>query len=68
MLDSADFKLNESKRTLNSIVNPDADIVPMIAQLNRSIDDIAGLVTEQQGWLKQYFSKGKIGRVLMFSK
>ncbi|HRI20418.1 MAG TPA: transglutaminase domain-containing protein [Panacibacter sp.] len=66
MIDAADNKLKDAKTKLNSIENPDANIISMISQLTKSIDDAAAHVKEQQDWLKVYFSKGKSGRKSMF--
>jgi hypothetical protein len=66
MIDDADNKLNGGKEKLRDIKNPDANIISMMSQLSKSIDDAATHVKEQQDWLKLYFSKGKSGRKSMF--
>ena len=66
MIDAADKKFNEAEAKLNSIKNPDGNIISMILQLKKLIDDATAQVTEQQNWLKVYFSRGKSGRRSMF--
>ena len=66
MIDSVDYKLKESKRKLNGIINPDSAVAEMISQLNKSIDDVSIQAKEQQDWLKLYLCKGKVGRKLLF--
>jgi Transglutaminase-like superfamily len=66
MIDVATIKLKEAKVKLEQISNPDVNTTNMIRQLTKSIDDASTHVTEQQNWLKVYFSKGKSGRKSMF--
>jgi hypothetical protein len=66
MIDAADNKLNEAKKKLGQISNPDANISNMIKQLTKSLDDVSTNIAEQKDWLKTYFSKGKSGRKSMF--
>jgi hypothetical protein len=68
MIDVADNKLKEAKNKLGQISNPDANTTNMIRQLTKSIDDASTQMTEQQNWLKLYFSKSKSGRKSMFYK
>ena len=66
MVDAADRKLKEAKVKLGKISNPDANTTNMIRQLTKSIDDVSSHLTEQQDWLKVYFSKDKSERKSMF--
>jgi len=66
MVDAADTKLKDAKAKLKEIQNPDSNSASSIVQLTKSIDDASNQVTEQQAWLKTYFSKGKSGRKSMF--
>ncbi len=68
MIDVADNKLKEAKDKLGQISNHDINTSNMIRQLTKSIDDASTQITEQQNWLKLYFSKGKSGRKSMFYK
>jgi len=67
-IDSARNKLNVAKTKLGQIANPDATMIAMMMQLDKSVDDVAIRVKEQQDWLKIYFSKGKSGRKGTFKK
>jgi hypothetical protein len=66
MLDITDNQFKEAKIKLEQISNPDANTTSMIRQLTKSIDDANSNLTEQQNWLKTYFSKSKSGRKAMF--
>jgi hypothetical protein len=66
MIDVAVSNLKEAKNKLGQISNADANTTNMIKQLTKSIDDVSIHVTEQQDWLKVYFSKGKSRRKSMF--
>lgn len=68
MINVPDNKLKEAKNKLRQISNPDLNTTNLIRQLTKSIDDASNQITEQQNWLKQYFSKGKSGRKSMFYK
>lgn len=68
MLDSTDVTINEAKKNLMEIKDANANTTALIAQLNKSIDDLVIHVKEQQDWLKLYFSKGKLARKSMFYK
>ncbi|MDI9319889.1 MAG: transglutaminase domain-containing protein [Phycisphaerales bacterium] len=68
MIDVTDNKLKEAKNKLGQISNPDANTTNMIRQLTKSIDDASTQMTEQQNWLKLYFSKNKLARKSMFYK
>jgi hypothetical protein len=66
MVDVAGNKIIEAKTKLRQIKNPDTNTANMILQLTKTIDDASSNVSEQQDWLKVYFSKGKSGRKSMF--
>ncbi len=66
MIEQVKNKLSDAKTKLSKIINPDPNIISLTVQLNKSIDDAATHVKEQQDWLKIYFSKGKSGRRSMF--
>ncbi|MBV6485447.1 MAG: hypothetical protein KFKLKKLM_02011 [Flavobacteriales bacterium] len=66
MLDITEIQFKEAKIRLEQISNPDANTISMIKQLTKSIDDANSNLTEQQNWLKTYFSKSKSGRKAMF--
>lgn len=66
MIDTANGKLKEAKIKLIQISNPDINTANLIKQLTKSIDDASSHVTEQQDWLKVYFSKSKSRRKSMF--
>jgi len=66
MIDTAGDELKEAKAKLTQITNPDANTLNLMQQLTKSIDDVATHVTEQEDWLKEYFSKRKSGRKSMF--
>lgn len=59
-------KLKEAKNKLGQISAPDTNKSNMIRQLIKLIDDASSHVTEQQDWLKVYFSKNKYGRKSIF--
>lgn len=65
-IDSADGKLKTATLKLSTIKNPDNITSALITQLNKSIENAATHVKEQQEWLKIYFGKGKSGRKSMF--
>jgi len=68
MLNLVSNKLQEAKIKLEQISNPDANMLNLIRQLTRSIDDVSNQLKEQQTWLKQYFSRGRLGRRSMFHR
>lgn len=68
MIDVADNKLKETKNKLGQISNPNVNTANLIRQLIKSIDDASAQISEQQNWLKLYFSKSKSGRKSMFYK
>jgi transglutaminase/protease-like cytokinesis protein 3 len=68
MLDVVEKKAKETKSNLNQIVFFDDTSSKMIQQLTKAIDDVQNQVNEQNSWLKEYFSKGKLGRKSMFYK
>lgn len=68
MIDVADNKLKDAKNKLGKISAPDVNATNLIEQLTKSIDNASAQITEQQNWLKQYFSKSKAGRKSMFYK
>lgn len=68
MIDTTWLTLSKAKTNLSKIKEPDANTTLLIAQLNKSIDDVIIHVKEQQEWLKLYFSKGKLARKSMFYK
>jgi hypothetical protein len=59
-------KLKEAKNKLGQISDPDTNKSNMIRQLIKLIDDASSHITEQQDWLKVYFSKNKYGRKSIF--
>jgi hypothetical protein len=66
MIDSADVKLEKASAKLNSIENPGTNIMEVGSQLAQSIKDAETQLSEQQNWLRIYFTKGKSGRKSMF--
>lgn len=68
MLDSPALLLKQATHKLGEISTTDENTVQLISQLVRSIDDASKQITEQQDWLKLYFSKGKLARRSMFYK
>lgn len=68
MLDSVSTKVTEAKNKVNSVTSNDANILNMIKQFTKSIEDVSKQTNEQQDWLKMYFSKSKSGRKSMFYK
>ena len=68
MLDSAGMELKEARLKLLQINSDETNTVSMVKQLTKSIDDAATLLKEQNDWLKEYVSKGKLGRKSMFYK
>ena len=68
MLDSAETKFTKATTNLNSVQNPGNNLLPLIPKLKQSIDDALLHLKEQKDWLKEYFSKGKLGRKSMFRK
>jgi hypothetical protein len=66
MVDAPCNKLKDAKNKLAQISNPDTSTTNLISQLSKSIDNILGQITEQQDWLKVYFSKSKSKRKSMF--
>lgn len=66
MVDSSQYTLNESKKSLAEITESDSSTIDMTNQLRKSIDEATVQLKEQQDWLNQYLSKGKTGRKLMF--
>lgn len=66
MLDVADHKLKQAKDKLSQIKDPDENSANMTLQLLKAIDGAFDNLTEQQKWLKNYFSKDKVGRKSMF--
>jgi transglutaminase/protease-like cytokinesis protein 3 len=68
LIDDADNKLKDSKSKLGQILNSDENATLMINQLSKSIEVVSTQISEQQNWLKLYFSKSKLGRKSMFYK
>jgi hypothetical protein len=68
MIDDADNKLKDSNNKLGQILNSDENTTLMINQLSKSIEVVSVQISEQQNWLKLYFSKSKLGRKSMFYK
>jgi len=68
MIDTAQYKITRSKEKVSKIKNPDVNLARMMTQLLRTIEDAMDQVSTQQNWLKEYFSKGKMGRRSMFYK
>lgn len=66
MLDSADIIFKSAKEKLSQINNPRNDMIALIAQLTRSIDNSIVQLKEQQQWLTEYFNKPKQKRKAMF--
>ena len=66
IVDSSQYTLNESRKSLAEITDPDPSTLEMINQLRKSIDEVDVQLKEQQDWLNQYLKKGKTGRKLMF--
>ena len=66
MIDESTGLLTEAKNKMANIKDPDANTVGLIRQLNKSIDEMALQVREQQEWLNTYFSKNKAKRKAMF--
>jgi hypothetical protein len=66
MVTIVDSKFKSAKSKLLQISNLDFNTTNLIQQLTKSIDDVTTHVTEQNEWLKVYFSKGKSGRKSMF--
>ena len=66
IVDSSQYTLNESRKSLAEITDPDSSTLEMINQLRKSIDEVDVQLKEQQDWLNQYLKKGKTGRKLMF--
>ncbi len=68
MVDQAYEKFVAAKAKLKSINNPDANISSLKITLWKSVDDAMDHADEQKSFLKNYFSKGKMGRKSMFYK
>lgn len=66
MLDSADIIFKSAKEKLRQINNPRNDMIALMAQLTRSIDNAIVQLKEQQQWLTEYFNKPKQKRKAMF--
>ena len=66
MVDVPWNKLKDAKSKLAQISHPDANTTNLISQLSKSIDNVSAQITEQQDWLKVYFSKSKSKRKSMF--
>ncbi len=68
MIDQAAFFVKETQVKLNNISDPDAKNAKLITQLYMTSNEISLQIKEQQNWLNEYLSKGKIGRKMMFLK
>ncbi len=68
MVDSPYLKLSEAKSKLNEIKGDTANVTMSLTSINKSIDDAIIHVNEQKDFVKQYLSKGKLGRKTMFTK
>lgn len=68
MLNMVDRKLKAARTNLADITDADGNLQSMIAQTNKSIDDMNKRLDEQQEWMKKYLAKGKLGRKTSFSK
>ncbi|HXB09376.1 MAG TPA: transglutaminase domain-containing protein [Puia sp.] len=70
MLDSADHEVTAARAGAAAIVLTPADsrVQQPLNQLKEAVTDLATHVKEQQDWLTKYFSKGKLGRKMMFHK
>ena len=68
MLDSASIPYNLAKVKLSQIKDPGPNITSMIATLQKQMNDLSQQLEEYEGWLAEYFSRGKWGRRIMFYK
>ncbi|MEO6818678.1 MAG: transglutaminase domain-containing protein [Ginsengibacter sp.] len=68
MLDSTSIAFKEAGKKLAEIISPEPNLLTMIKQLTKSINDASIPLKEQQDWLNLYFSKGKLARKSMFYK
>ena len=66
MLDYPDTMLMKAKTKLSQIVEPDSNIISSMITLTKSIDDAMAHVKDQEDWLKNYLSKGKLARKSSF--
>ena len=67
MIDASENKLKLGKSKLDGIKNPDEKTTELITQLSKSIRDALVKVSNEQAWLKDYFTKGKSGRKSMLN-
>lgn len=68
MIDSATVEFKETKIKLDQINSEETNIINMVKQLTKSMNDASTQLQEQKDWLKLYLSKGKLGRKSMFYK
>lgn len=66
MLDSSKFSLDEGKRKLSEVKNPNEHLTSSMIELTKSIEDVSVQIREQQDWLTEYFGKSKLSRKNMF--
>ncbi len=66
MIDTANTKIDDAKKNLRAIENPDDTAAKTIEQLRNAIVDLDDHIKEQQTWLTDYFSKSKSKRKQMF--
>ncbi|MBC7936610.1 MAG: hypothetical protein H7Y86_14765 [Rhizobacter sp.] len=66
MLDGVMILLEDAKNKISSIKNPDPSTITLISQFNKSMEEMAVHVKEQQDWLETYFGKSKSKRKAMF--
>lgn len=68
MVDTAGTCFNNTREYLNEIKNPDANTVPLIRQLNKSVEDASASLEEKKVFLKKYFNTTKLFRKALFYK
>ena len=66
MIGITNDKLTDARLKLKEINTTDDNTNTMILSLTKSMDDISTRINEQKEFVKQYLSKGKMGRKSMF--
>jgi len=68
MLDAAEKHITRADAKLNSVKGGYDKVDELMGPVQKNLADVYKTMDDQKEWLKEYFSKGKLGRKTMFRK
>lgn len=68
MIDSADHLAAGARTRAAAITTTDEHVMSTAKKLVAALDELSPRIAGQQGWLKKYLGKNKLGRKMMFYK